>query len=204
MRATFFKTASDFRAWLETNHQQCPVLFVGFYKKASGRPSITWPEAVDQALCYGWIDGVRHRLDDDAYTIRFTPRRSTSKWSAVNIGRVRELTKLRHMQPAGLKAFAGAEEKPRSYSYEQRTTAQLGAAAEKQFRANKKAWPFFQAQPPWYRRTATWWVISAKKEETRQTRLARLIADCGKGKRIDPMAPRGVRSKGAVPKRQPK
>jgi uncharacterized protein YdeI (YjbR/CyaY-like superfamily) len=198
MKAAFFKTASDFRSWLENNHQQCPELSVSFYKKASGRPSITWPEAVDQALCYGWIDGVRHRLDDEAYTVRFTPRRPTSKWSAVNVRRVRDLTKLGHMQPAGLKAVTGTEKQPRSYSYEQRSTAKFDAAHEKQFRAKQNAWEFFQAQPPGYRRTATFWVISAKKEETRQTRLARLIADCGKGRRILAMPGR------TVPKRQPK
>lgn len=198
MKATFFKTAAEFRAWLETNHQRCSELSVGLYKKTSGRPSITWPEAVEQALCYGWIDGVRRRIDDDAYTVRFTPRRATSKWSAINIRRVRELTTLGQMQPAGLRTFAGAEKQSRSYSYEQRNAAKLDAAHEKQFRARKRAWEFFQAQPPWYRRTATFWVISAKKEETRQTRLARLIVDCGKGRRILAVPDR------TVPKRQPK
>ncbi len=198
MKPTFFKTASAFRAWLHANHRQCQELSVGFYKTTSGRPSITWPEAVDQALCYGWIDGVRKRIDDDAYTIRFTPRRPTSKWSQINIRRVTELKKLGHMQPAGMKAFAGAEEQPRNYSYEQRKAARFDAAQEKQFRANPKAWAFFQAQPPWYRRTTTWWVISAKREETRSSRLARLIADSGQERSIAAI-PRPT--KATVPKR---
>jgi uncharacterized protein YdeI (YjbR/CyaY-like superfamily) len=198
VKAIFFRNASDFRTWLDANYQQCSELSVGFYKNATGRPSITWPEAVDQALCYGWIDGVRRRLDEEAYTVRFTPRRPGSKWSAVNIRRVRELTKLGDMQAAGLKAFAGAETRSRTYSYEQRNAAALEAAQEKQFRAMEKAWEFFQAQPPWYRRTATWWVISAKKEETREKRLKRLIADCENGRRILAVPER------AVPKRQPK
>ncbi|MGA7907846.1 MAG: YdeI/OmpD-associated family protein [Candidatus Sulfotelmatobacter sp.] len=198
MKAIFFKSASEFRAWLETNHQHCPELSVGFYKRTSGHPSITWPEAVDQALCYGWINGVRKRIDDEAYSVRFTPRKPKSKWSAVNIRRAQELTQLGNMKPPGLKAFAGAEGQPPSYSYEQRRTAQLEAAAETQFRANKKAWAFFQGQPPWYRRTTAWWVLSAKKEETRQRRLAQLIADSGQGRRILQVPER------AVPKRQRK
>src|SRR5579864_106163 len=146
MKPTFFETPSHFRAWLERNHQKFEEVSVGFYKRTSGRPSISWPKAVDQALCYGWIDGVRRRIDDEAYTIRFTPRRSTSKWSAVNIRKVRELIKLGHMQSAGLKAFEGAEKQQRSYSYEQRNTAKFDARQEKQLRANKRAWAFFQAQ----------------------------------------------------------
>jgi uncharacterized protein YdeI (YjbR/CyaY-like superfamily) len=198
MKATFFKSAAEFRAWLDDNHERRSELLVGFYKKDSGRPSVTWPEAVDQALCYGWIDGVRKRLDDDAYTVRFTPRRPSSRWSVVNIRRVGELKKLGQMQPAGLKAFAEAGKKSRNYSYEQRKTAALEAEHEKQFRGNRKAWEFFEAQPPWYRRTATWWVISAKKEDTRANRLARLVADCEQGRRILAIPER------TVPKRQPK
>jgi uncharacterized protein YdeI (YjbR/CyaY-like superfamily) len=198
MKANFFKTASDFRVWLESNHQQCAELLVGFYKKDSGRASITYPEALDLALCHGWIDGVRKSMDDYAYTVRFTPRRPNSKWSAVNIRRAQELTRLGHMQAPGLDAFAGAEKQPRSYSYEQRDAAKLDAAQEKQFRANRKAWLFFQVQPPGYRKTASWWVISAKKEETRQARLVRLIADSANERRILAIPQR------AVPKRHRK
>jgi uncharacterized protein YdeI (YjbR/CyaY-like superfamily) len=185
VKPTFFPTTSDLHAWFEANHKICPEFSIGFYKVASGRPSVTYSEAVDEALCFGWIDGVRHRLDDNAYKIRFTPRRATSKWSAVNIRRVQSLMKLGRMQPAGLKAFEGARQQPRHYSYEQRNTAKLDPVHEKQFRANKKAWAFFQAQPPWYRRTTAWWIISAKKEETRRRRLARLVADSAGGQRID-------------------
>ena len=203
MKAMFFKTAADFRAWLESNHLRCPELSVGFYRQGSGRASITWPEAVDQALCYGWIDGVRNRLDEVAYAIRFTPRKLKSKWSVVNIRRAKELTALGQMRPAGLKAFAGAEAQTRHYSYEQRRTARLDALSERQFRSNERAWAFFQTSPPWYRRTATWWVISAKKEETRQRRLARLIADSAHERRIAAVPQNRVPRK-AVPKRQRK
>jgi uncharacterized protein YdeI (YjbR/CyaY-like superfamily) len=192
LKPRFFKTASEFRAWLETNHALRAELSVGFYKKASGQPSISWHESVDQALCFGWIDGVRKSLGDDSYTVRFTPRKPKSKWSAVNIRRVKELDKVGHMHPAGIQAFAGAEAQPPSYSYEQRKTARLNPGQEKQFRANKRAWTFFQSQPPWYRRTATWWVISARKEDTRQSRLRRLIADSAEERSIAAVPKRSV------------
>jgi len=178
MRILFFATPPDFRAWLEKNHASEPELFVGFYKRDSGKPSITWPESVDVALCYGWIDGVRNSIDAVSYRIRFTPRKPTSTWSAINVKRVAELTKLDQMHPAGVKAFAARKgDKTGIYAYEQRKTAKLPRGYEKQFRANHKAWEFFQAQPAWYRRTATYRVISAKQEETRQRRLTQLIAD---------------------------
>ncbi len=191
MKPTFFATPSEFRAWLEEHHGQTQELLVGFHKKGSGRPSITWPEAVDQALCLGWIDGVRRGIDDSRYAIRFTPRKPRSTWSAVNVRRAKELTALGLMRPAGLKAFAErAEEKSGIYSYEQRNAAKLDAASEQQFRTNKKAWRFFQAQAPWYRRTTTWWVISAKKEETRLKRMATLIEDSEHGRTIPPLTRR--------------
>jgi uncharacterized protein YdeI (YjbR/CyaY-like superfamily) len=181
----FFAAPAEFRKWLEANHAGAQELWVGFYKKESGRPSITWPESVDEALCVGWIDGVRKRLDDDSYVIRFTPRKAQSTWSAVNIARVAELTREGRMRPAGLAAFQRrSEEKSAIYAYEQRETAEFDEAAERQFRANAKAWEFFQSQPPWYRRTATYKVISAKKGETRQKRLAALIADSAAGRRL--------------------
>lgn len=178
----FFATPSHFRAWLAKNHASEAELSVGFYKRDSGKPSITWPESVDVALCYGWIDGVRHSIDAGSYRIRFTPRKPGSTWSAINVRRVAELTKLGLMQPAGVKAFEARKgEKTGIYAYEQRKQATLPPAYEKQFRAKTRAWEFFQGQPPWYRRTATHYVISAKQEATRQKRLAELIGDSGAG-----------------------
>jgi len=178
----FFAVPAEFRAWLEKHHAGHRELSVGFYKRASGKPSMTWPESVDAALCYGWIDGVRKSIDEVSYSIRFTPRKPTSTWSAINVKRVAELTKLGLMQPAGLKAFEARQgDKTGIYAYEQRKSSKLPAAYEKQFRANKKAWKFFQSQPPWYQRTATYRVISAKQETTRQKRLAELIRDSAAG-----------------------
>jgi uncharacterized protein YdeI (YjbR/CyaY-like superfamily) len=179
MKPKFFPSPSAWRRWLEEHHDKHKELLVGFYKVGSGKPSITWPEAVDGALCFGWIDGVRRSLGESSYVIRFTPRRPKSVWSAVNIKRVSELIELGLMRPMGVQAFERRTgSRSEIYAYEQRKGAKLSAAQEKQFRANKQAWSFFQTHPPWYRRTATWWVISAKKEETRRKRLAQLIADC--------------------------
>ncbi|HEU4889675.1 MAG TPA: bacteriocin-protection protein, partial [Thermoanaerobaculia bacterium] len=147
----FFATPEAFRAWLEKNHATKSELLVGFYKKDSGKKSITWPESVDEALCFGWIDGVRNTIDDISYTIRFTPRSAKSKWSAVNIKRVEELTKLGRMKPTGLAAFERRDASQAGYSYE-RKEAQLDAEMEKRFRANKAAWTFWEAQPPYYHR----------------------------------------------------
>jgi uncharacterized protein YdeI (YjbR/CyaY-like superfamily) len=181
----FFAKPEDFREWLEAHHENASELWVGFYKKHSGRPSITWPESVDEALCAGWIDGLRKTIDAESYKIRFTPRKKTSNWSAVNIGRVKELTKLGRMQPAGLKAFAlRKEEKSGIYAYENRKSAVLGKAEEKQFVSRPKAWDFFQRQPAGYRKLMSWWVVSAKKEETRRTRLEKLIAKSEAGQRL--------------------
>jgi uncharacterized protein YdeI (YjbR/CyaY-like superfamily) len=185
----FFATPGRFRAWLEKNHERTPVLLVGFHKKDSGRPSITWQEAVDQALCFGWIDGVRRSIDGGSYTIRFTPRKPRSTWSAVNIRRTKELIALGLVHAAGLQAFARrSDEKSAIYSYEQRHNAALDGSEEKQFRAEKAAWAFFEAQAPSYRRTAAYWVVSAKRPETRARRLATLIGDCAAGRRIAPLA----------------
>ena len=191
----FFATSDDFRSWLEKHHATESELHVGFYKRDSGQPSITWPESVDCALSYGWIDGVRHSIDSIRYRIRFTPRRPTSIWSAINVRRVAELTRLGLMRPAGVKAFdARKGDKTGIYSYEQRRTAKLPPADEKKFRANKKAWEFFQAQPPWYRRVTAHRVISAKREETRQRRLAELIRDSEHGRRIKGLIPPGKKN----------
>lgn len=184
MPALFFESAEKFRDWLETNHNSERELLVGFYKKGSGRPSMTWPQSVDAALSYGWIDGVRKRIDDESYTIRFTPRKKGSTWSAVNIRRVEELKKLRLMRPAGLRAFdERSDAKSAIYSYEN-APRELPPEYEKQFRRNRKAWTFFSKQPPGYRRVAIYFVTSAKKEETRSRRLAQLIDDSANGRRL--------------------
>jgi uncharacterized protein YdeI (YjbR/CyaY-like superfamily) len=185
MKTVFFARPEDFRAWLDQHHASERELLVGFYKKASGKASISWPESVDAALCYGWIDGVRNSIDEVSYCIRFTPRKPTSTWSAVNVKRIAELTKRGLMHPAGIKAFeARRGDRTGIYAYEQRKNAKLSPAYERQFRANKKAWKFFQSQAPWYQRTATYRVISAKREETRLKRLAELIKDSGLGQPI--------------------
>lgn len=180
----FFAAPEEFRAWLEAHHASESELLVGFWKKGSGKPSITWPESVDEALCFGWIDGVRRSLGDEAYTIRFTPRKARSTWSAVNVRRVGELSAEGRMRPAGLKAFeARSADKTAIYSYEQRAP-ELAEAYAGELRANAAAWEFWQKQPPWYRKTASWWVTSAKKEETRRKRLASLIEHSAAGRPI--------------------
>jgi uncharacterized protein YdeI (YjbR/CyaY-like superfamily) len=183
--ATFFPTPRDFRAWLKAHHAEAGELLVGYYKKESGRPSLTWPESVDEALSFGWIDGVRRRIDDVSYSIRFTPRRKGSTWSAINIRRVAVLTKEGRMHAAGLAAFSRRSKKKSGiYSYEQRDQARLDPPHEKQFKANKKAWAFFQAQPPGYRQLAIYWIVSAKKDETRRARLGTLIEASAEKRRI--------------------
>jgi uncharacterized protein YdeI (YjbR/CyaY-like superfamily) len=189
--ATFFETPAHWRAWLEKNHARVSELLVGFHKKDLGKASITWPESVDEALCFGWIDGMRKRMDETSYTIRFTPRRPRSIWSAVNIRRVAELKRERRMHAAGLAAFARRlEARSAIYSYEQRKTAKLDAASERRFRGNANAWKFYEAQAPGYRRMCAWWVISAKKEETRERRLAALMEISSQGRKLEPMKPR--------------
>ena len=185
MEPIFFETPASFRAWLEEHHAAETELLVGFHKKGSGRPSLTWPESVDQALCFGWIDGVRRGIDEHSYTIRFTPRKARSTWSSVNIKRAKELVEEGLMRPAGLAAFQRrSDERSGIYAYEQREQAKLDPAAEKEFRADRKAWAFFSEQAPSYRRTATYWVISAKKEETRRKRLRTLIEDSAAGRTL--------------------
>jgi uncharacterized protein YdeI (YjbR/CyaY-like superfamily) len=185
VKPTFFATPEDFRAWLQEHHATEKELLVGFHKKGSGRPSITWPESVDQALCFGWIDGVRRRIDDDSYSIRFTPRKARSTWSAINVKRVGELTELGLMHPAGLAAFERrSDDRTAIYAYEQRKRAKLDPDMETRFRQDARAWAWFEAQPPSYRRTATYWVISAKRPENRERRLEQLIADSAAGRTI--------------------
>lgn len=184
MKVMFFKSSSEFRRWLEGNHALVTELWVGFYKKASGKTGITYAEAVDEALCFGWIDGVKKSVDAVSYTNRFTPRRSRSTWSLINTRRVEELKRLGRMMPAGFRAFQARDpRKSGIYSFENRPR-KLDAVLERIFRANKDAWEFFRAQPPGYQRTASWWVMSAKKDETRLSRLARLIIDSENRRRL--------------------
>ncbi len=180
----YFSTISEFHKWLEENHTSERELQVGFYKKNSGRFNFSWSEAVDAAICYGWIDGVRNAVDEISYTVRFTPRKARSIWSAVNIKKVEELSRLGLMRPAGIAAFEKRDEKKsKIYAYEQKNAA-LGEDYEARFRANGKAWEFFEAQAAYYRRTAIWWVISAKQEETRLKRLGKLISQSEAGKSV--------------------
>lgn len=188
MKPRFFESAAEFRRWLDKRHADEDALLVGFYRKKVGR-GLTYQEALDVALCFGWIDGVRTRLNEDAYTIRFTPRRPGSIWSAVNIRRAGELQARGLMKPPGLRAFRQRDErKSRQYSYE-REQAKLSPALEAALRANRKAAAFFETQPPGYRRVATFWIMSAKKEETRARRLARLVECSARGARIDLLSP---------------
>jgi uncharacterized protein YdeI (YjbR/CyaY-like superfamily) len=184
LKPKFFRSPEDFRRWLEKNHATASELWVGFHKQDSGKPSITWPESVDEAVCFGWIDGIRKRVDEISYEIRFSPRRRGSIWSATNIKRAKELAKQGRMSSAGFKAFAARiENKSGIYSYEQRKT-ELEESYGKLLKKNKAAWDFFQVQPPSYRKMIGWWVISAKKDETRMARLAKLISESAKGKRL--------------------
>ncbi|HNX49570.1 MAG TPA: YdeI/OmpD-associated family protein [Thermoanaerobaculaceae bacterium] len=190
VKPTFFATPSAFREWLGSHHAEADELWVGFYRKSSGRPSLTWPESVDEALCYGWIDGIRKSLDDLSYTIRFTPRRPGSIWSGVNIERAAALLENGQMQPAGLEAYeARRENKSGLYSYEQRGV-ELEEPYDRILRQNQAAWSFFQAQPPSYRKAVSWWIVSAKKEETRLKRLERLAAFSVQGRRLPELTPR--------------
>jgi uncharacterized protein YdeI (YjbR/CyaY-like superfamily) len=185
MTPRFFATPREFRRWLAKHHADTAELWVGFHKKDTGRPSITWPESVDEALCVGWIDGLRKSIDADSYMIRFTPRKSGSIWSAVNTRRANALIAEGRMTPAGLRAFEGRDPKKTNlYSFEQRKAAQLDPALEKRFKANSAAWKFFQSQPDGYRRVAIFYVMSAKQPITRARRLDTLIRDSGAGLRI--------------------
>jgi uncharacterized protein YdeI (YjbR/CyaY-like superfamily) len=184
LKPKFFRTPADFRRWLEKNHATSTELWVGFYKKDSGKPSITWPESVDQALCFGWIDGIRKRVDEISYQIRFTPRRPGSIWSAINIKRATELVRQKQMRPRGMKAFdARIENKSGVYSYEQRSS-ELSAPYAHLLKKDQAAWAFFEKQPSSYRKMIGWWIVSAKKEETRMARLEKLIRESAQGKRL--------------------
>ena len=181
----FFRGSGDFRRWLERHHQTKPEQWVGFHRKATGRSSITWSNAVDEALCFGWIDGLRKKIDAGSYKIRFTPRRPGSNWSAINIARMRELIRDSRVRPAGITAFQKRTlAKSRVYSYENRKAARLSSAATTLLRAESAAWKFFQQQPKSYRQTAIWWIRSAKRAPTPEKRLQRLIASSKTGRRL--------------------
>lgn len=199
MEPTFFASASEFRRWLRHHHGTATELWGGFYKKGSGRPSITWPESVDEALCVGWIDGLRKSLGADAYMIRFTPRKPGSNWSTVNTKRAEELTEAGRMRPAGLRAFEARDPKKSGvYSFEQRKQAELTPEGLDRFKRHAAAWRFFESQPPGYRRIVVFWVMSAKQEATRTRRLDTLIADSAAGRRIAMM--RRLAASGARPR----
>ncbi len=185
MEPHFFKTQDDFREWLDKSHEKETEVLVGFYKTNSGKLSITWPESVDQALCYGWIDGVRRSLGGEAYTIRFTPRKATSIWSAVNIKKMEVLQEKGLMNPAGLAAFEKRKEsKSGIYSHEQKEAAILPHAMEKEFKANKPAWEYFMKQAPSYRKAALHSITTAKQEKTQRSRFEKLLNASAEGKRI--------------------
>lgn len=184
MSATFFPTPQDFRDWLDKNHKTEQELLVGFYKVGTKKPSITWSESVDQALCFGWIDGVRRSIDEESYSIRFTPRKPTSIWSVVNIKKIEELTKAGLMKEAGLEAFKlRKEERSGIYSHE-KEPSKLTSEYEGQFKANKKAWEFFEEQAPSYKKVMIHWIMSAKQEKTQISRLEKTISESENGKRI--------------------
>jgi uncharacterized protein YdeI (YjbR/CyaY-like superfamily) len=195
MNPRFFANAADFRKWLQQQHASASELWVGFYKKGSGKTGISYPEAVDQALCFGWIDGIRKSIDAVSYTNRFTPRRKGSIWSAINLKRVGELAAAGLMAPAGLKVFGERDvAKTNQYSFE-RENVHFSPAQLAQFKKRKRAWQFFESQPPSYRRLVTAWVTSAKQEATQQRRLAQLIADCAAGQRIAQLRPASRKKK---------
>ncbi|CAN5666485.1 YdeI/OmpD-associated family protein [soil metagenome] len=184
MKPKFFPTQEDFRRWLEENHMSETELIVGFYKVGSGKTSMSWSEAVDQAICFGWIDGVRRKVNEESYSNRFTPRRPNSNWSAVNIEKVRVLTEKDLMKPAGIAAFEKREEKkPRVYVYENELK-QFSEEFEKQFKKHVKSWEFFEKQANWYKKQMISWVMTAKQEATRKKRLEKLISESAKEKRI--------------------
>jgi uncharacterized protein YdeI (YjbR/CyaY-like superfamily) len=189
--AEFFDSAAELREWFEQHHESAPELFVGYWKKGSGRTGVTHPEAIEQALCFGWIDSISRSLDDQRYRVRFTPRRRGSVWSAINIAKIAELTERGLMRPAGLLAFE--QRKPAraaAYAHEQPQDATLDEEQTARLRADPRAWEWFSAQSPSYRRSAVHWVVSAKRAGTRERRLAQLVSDSAAGRRVPPLVPR--------------
>ncbi|RAJ97827.1 uncharacterized protein YdeI (YjbR/CyaY-like superfamily) [Larkinella arboricola] len=184
--ALFFATPAEFRKWLEENHQTEKELIVGFYKVGSGKPSMTWPQSVDEALCFGWIDGIRKSIDETSYQIRFTPRKAKSIWSAVNIRRMGELIEEGLVYPAGLKIFEERDPKKAGIYSHENEAKELDAALEARLRANEKAWTFFLKQAPSYRKAVIHWLSGAKQEATREKRVAQLIEDSANGRKVAP------------------
>ena len=180
----FFSSPAELRAWLEQHHKTDSEVWVGYYKKATGKPTLTWSEAVDEALCFGWIDGKLQRIDDERHRQRFTPRRPRSNWSEVNVAKVAELRKQGRMTPAGEAAFAARRDDPSALTYERRHEAAFDREQEAAFRADEAAWTWFSDQSASYRQLATFWVVSAKRPETRERRLATLIECSAEGRRI--------------------
>lgn len=188
MTPRFFPTAAEFRDWLAEFHEVERELLVGYWKRGSGRPSMTWPESVDAALCFGWIDGIRRRIDDEAYSIRFTPRKPSSIWSTANVRRMGELLEAGLVAPAGVRAFeARRADRSGVYGHERAAPARLEPEHQARLEADPEAWAWFSAQAPSYRRTAIHWVVSAKRAETRERRLAALIADSRAGVKVKPL-----------------
>jgi uncharacterized protein YdeI (YjbR/CyaY-like superfamily) len=184
VKPRFFATPEKFRAWLAKNHGAAPELLVGFYKKGCGKPSIDWPQSVDEALCFGWIDGVRRNIDADSYSIRFTPRRARSVWSSINIRRVKAMSKEGRMSEAGLAAYQRrSKDRSAIYAYEQRDRAKLTPAETRIFKAESDAWAYFSRLAPSYRQKALYWITSSRKSETREKRLARIIAMSAAGEK---------------------
>ncbi|NMO52941.1 bacteriocin-protection protein [Actinoplanes sp. TBRC 11911] len=191
MDAEFFDTAADLRAWFERHHDTAPELFVGYWKKGSGRTGVTHPQAIEQALCFGWIDSIGRGIDEQRYQVRFTPRRKGSVWSKINVAKIAELTEQGLMHEAGRRAFDQRKpDRVAVYSYEQPSEAVFDRAQIDTFRARSSAWEWFCAQSPSYRRSAVHWVVSAKRPETRDRRLAQLIEDSAAGRKVPPLAPR--------------
>jgi uncharacterized protein YdeI (YjbR/CyaY-like superfamily) len=187
----YFSSPDEFRAWLEEHHETETEVWVGYWKKATGKPSLVWSQAVDEALCFGWIDGVLRGIDDERHIQRFTPRKPASNWSAINIAKVERLRAEGRMRPAGEAAFARRRgDRSGIYSYEQRHNARLEPDEQARFEANAAAWEYFTSRPPSYRKPAVWWVVSAKKPETRERRLATLIEQSAAGEPINQLRPR--------------
>ena len=190
----YFVSTDELRDWFDENHQTATELWLGYHRKATGRPTVTWSDAVDEALCVGWIDSVRYRIDDERSAQRFTPRRKGSIWSAINVAKVATLTEQGRMRPAGIAAFeARTPEKTAIYAYE-REAAAFSEEETERFRADGAAWADWERRPPSYRKTATYWVTSAKRAETRERRLTSLIADCAAGRKPNALTPPGERS----------
>ena len=191
MEPVFFADAAELRAWFLEHHADAPELLVGYYKKHTGRPTVQHTEAIEQALCFGWIDSIGRRIDDERYQVRFTPRRKGSVWSAINVAKIAELTAAGQMHPAGLHAFESRKpERVAAYSYEQPADAVLDAEQTARFEGEEAAWKWFSAQPASYRRAAVHWVVSAKREDTRERRLAQLITDSAAGRTVPPLTRR--------------